>query len=163
MTGHRDRMEASGLRKLGLQQFNEINKQLANNDSNLDLPGSERTAWDNTASSDPRPMPEKVTESLAKVENACDTAITDGNDLMRQFTLVMEPLSDTDRTILQCLRKTIEAPPSPEFLAGVSGPSGVTYGIWTSLLDSNCVLDNVCDTQVHVRPGLPLGTQSTLC
>ena len=80
---------------------------------------------------------QQVTESLAKVENAMDTAITDANDLMTQFTVAMEPLSDTHRTIMQCLRMNIKAPPHPEFFAGVSGHSGVTYGIWTSLLDSN--------------------------
>ena len=123
--------------KLEIQQCNEIKKQLANNDSILDLPSSERTARENTASPDPRAVPDKVTESLAKVENAIDTAITDANDLMTQFTVVMEPLSDQDRTIMQWLSKTIEAPPHPEFFAGVSGHSCVTYGIWTSLLDSN--------------------------
>ena len=123
--------------RLELQHCNGIDKQLANNDSILDLPGSERTARENTASLDQRPVPDKVTENLAKVENAMDTAITDANDLMTQFTVAMEPLSDTHRTIMQCLRMNIKAPPHPEFFAGVSGHSGVTYGIWTSLLDSN--------------------------
>ena len=118
--------------KLEIQQCNEIEKHLANNDSIF-----ERMARENTASLDPRAVPDKVTENLAKVENAMDTAITDANDLMTQFTIAMEPLSDTHRTIMQCLRMNIKAPPHPEFFAGVSGHSGVTYGIWTSLLDSN--------------------------
>ena len=103
LEGRRGSMQASGIRKLGLQQFNEINKQMANNDSNLDIPGSERTAWDNTALADPRPVPEKITANLAKDQQACDKAITDGKDILEQLRGHMTPFSDTDYAIFDCL------------------------------------------------------------
>ena len=135
LAGHRDRMEVTGLRKLGLQQINEINKQLPNNDNNLNLSGSERTTLDNTALADPRPVPDKITANLAKVQHACDKAITDGEDILEKVRIHMCPFGEADYGIFDLLCKTIEAPHLLSFFAGVCGPSGCAYGIWTSMVD----------------------------
>ena len=105
MAGHRDRMEASGLRKLGLQQFNEINKQLPNNGNNLNLSGSERTTLDNTALADPRPVPDKITANLAKVQQACDKAITDSEDILEKVRIHVCPFGEADYGIFYLLMK----------------------------------------------------------
>ena len=135
LAGHRDRMEVTGLRKLGLQQINEINKQLPNNDNNLNLSGSERTTLDNTALADPRPVPDKITANLAKVQHACDKAITDGGHLLEKVKQYMCPFGQPDYAIYALLFKSIEAPHLLSFFAGVCGPSGCAYGIWTSMVD----------------------------
>ena len=135
LSGLCDRMEGTGLRKLGLQQFNEINKQLPNNDNNLNLSGSERTTSDNTALADPRPVPDKITANLAKVQHACDKAIMDGGALLEKVKHHMCPFGEPDYAIYSLLFKSIEAPHLLSFFAGVCGPSGCAYGIWTSMLD----------------------------
>ena len=135
LEGHRGSMQASGIRKLGLQQFNEINKQLPNNDNNLNLSGSERTTLDNTALADPRPVPDKITANLAKVQHACDKAIMDGGALLEKVKYHMCPFGEPDYAIYSLLFKSIEAPHLLSFFAGVCGPSGCAYGIWTSMVD----------------------------
>ena len=109
--GHRDGMSTTGSRKLDLKQYNEINTQLAKYDWNLDLTVVERTAWGNESLADPRPVPGKVTENLAKVQKACDKAIADGKAIMRRFEDLINPFSDTDNALLGSLRTTIEPPP----------------------------------------------------
>ena len=117
------------------KQINEINKQLPNNDNNLNLSGSERTTLDNTALADPRPVPDKITANLAKVQHACDKAITDGGHLLEKVKQYMCPFGQPDYAIYALLFKSIEAPHLLSFFAGVCGPSGCAYGIWTSMVD----------------------------